>query len=119
MNNSINIKIGYNELRNLLLEVYRSAVNSYIDLAEYVVDQKLSDLVSSNLEKNVHTIDFSLQRLGDSNVNFPAPKTNESTVITTQINENTSFTYYSSENTILNTEQNNLSLTFTSTGLGR
>lgn len=116
MNNLVTIKLNYNDLRSLLIDVYKSAVNSYEELADFVVDQKLSDYISDNYKKNIGNIDFSLQKFTDSNIDLPVQNSSQSTVITTQINESTSFTYYSSDNTILNSETNNLGLTFTSTG---
>lgn len=57
---TIGIDIHYSELRNFLVDLYKEAVNSYVDLAESIVDQKMQLLIQKKHISNANSVQFNI-----------------------------------------------------------
>jgi hypothetical protein len=57
---NIGINIHYSELRKFLIDIYKEAINSYADLAESIVDQKIQLLIEKKHLSNASSVKFSV-----------------------------------------------------------
>jgi hypothetical protein len=56
----VSINLNYSELRKFLVELYKEAINSYADLAESVVDEKIQNLIQKKHIGDASSVQFNL-----------------------------------------------------------
>jgi flagellar biosynthesis/type III secretory pathway chaperone len=110
MNNTIQINLQYNELKKILTSFYKSAVNSYEDLAEIKASEVIDDIINKKHLKNINCVNFSI--VGEKIEETQVFNNSSTQLITTNFTDNASYTY--SGNTIITADGQNLSLTFSS-----
>jgi hypothetical protein len=57
---NISINIHYMDLKKFMIELYKEAVNSYVDLAESVVEEKMHLLIEKNQLASVKSVKFNI-----------------------------------------------------------
>jgi hypothetical protein len=110
MSNAIQINLQYDELKRILINFYKSAVNSYEDMAEIRASEAINDIISKKHLKDITSVKFLV--VGENVRETPSIETPHTEMITTNFTDNISYTY--SGNTIITPEGENLSLTFSS-----
>jgi hypothetical protein len=111
MSNTIQINLHYNELKKILTNFYKSAVNSYEDLAEIKAIEAINDIISNKHLKDVSCVKFAV--VGDTIQEISTPIQEISTpiqVISSNFTDNINYSYVG--NTIITPDGQNLSLTF-------
>jgi hypothetical protein len=107
MNNTLQIKISYDELRVILIDVYKQAVGSYEDLAEVKINEILNDVVSKKYMSKIDCVNFEINKEKKENTNTPE---SFSSAIFSSTPNYTAYTY-SGETTIITSDQSDFYFT--------